>query len=114
MCYSKHRYDLKKKKQNLKKQQKSTETKIIKFKYNIDSHDLSNKIKHALKFLSDNNKVEVSIFFRGREKDHIDRGYEKIIQFRDACLAKFTKLEHNVTREPHNKNIYLLLVPKDV
>ena len=114
MCFSKHRYDLKKKKQNLKKQQKSTETKIIKFRYNIDSNDLKYKINHALKFLGNNHKVEVSVFFRGRERDHIDKGEEKIIEFREACLAEFSKLEHNITKERNNKKISLLLVPKDV
>lgn len=114
MCFSKHRYDLKKKKQNLKKQQKSVETKIIKFRYNIDCNDLQYKINNASKFLASNYKVEVSVFFRGRERDHIDKGEEKIILFRDSCLAKFSKLEHNITKESNNKKISLLLVPKGV
>ena len=114
MCFSKYRYELKKKKQHLKKQQKSTEVKIIKFRYNIDSNDLRFKINSALKFLSNNHKVEVSIFFRGREKDHIDMGEEKIKCFRDACLEKFSKVEHHIKKEAFNKKISLLLVPKNV
>jgi translation initiation factor IF-3 len=113
MNFSKYKYELKKKKQNSKKQQKSRETKKIRFKYSIEANDLTNKINSALKFLTNTQKVEVSIVFKGREKQHTDIGLKNIKKFRDACLIKLHKIEHKILLEPLKSNITLLLVPKD-
>ncbi|MDH3349306.1 MAG: translation initiation factor IF-3, partial [Desulfobulbaceae bacterium] len=67
MNYDKYRYEQKKKMQEAKKKQTTVETKEIKFRPKTEEHDLNFKIKKIKKFLSDKNKVKVTMRFRGRE-----------------------------------------------
>jgi len=67
MNYDKFRYEQKKKQQEAKKKQTIVETKEIKFRPKTEEHDLSFKIKNIKKFLSQKNKVKITMRFRGRE-----------------------------------------------
>jgi len=67
MNFDKYRYELKKKQQEAKKKQTIIETKEIKFRPKTETHDLNFKIKRIKKFLSQKNKVKVTMRFRGRE-----------------------------------------------
>jgi translation initiation factor IF-3 len=67
MNYDKFRYEQKKKQQEAKKNQTTVETKEIKFRPKTEEHDLSFKIKNIKKFLSQKNKVKITMRFRGRE-----------------------------------------------
>ena len=67
MNYDKFRYEQKKKSQEAKKKQTTVETKEIKFRPKTETHDLNFKIKNVKKFLAANNKVKLTMIFRGRE-----------------------------------------------
>lgn len=67
MNYDKYRYELKKKQQEAKKKQTVIETKEMKFRPKTEEHDLNFKIKKIKQFLSQKNKVKVTMRFRGRE-----------------------------------------------
>ena len=67
MNYDKFRYEQKKKQQEAKKKQTVIETKEIKFRPKTEEHDLAFKIAHIKKFLSQKNKVKLTMRFRGRE-----------------------------------------------
>ncbi len=67
MNFDKYRYELKKKQQEARKKQTTVETKEIKFRPKTEEHDLNFKIKKIRKFLDQNNKVKVTMRFRGRE-----------------------------------------------
>lgn len=67
MNYDKFRYEQKKKAQEAKKKQTVIETKEIKFRPKTEEHDLNFKISHIKKFLSQKNKVKLTMRFRGRE-----------------------------------------------
>ncbi|MDP3478581.1 MAG: translation initiation factor IF-3 [Desulfoprunum sp.] len=67
MNYDKFRYEQKKKVQEAKKKQTVIETKEIKFRPKTEEHDLNFKISHIKKFLSQKNKVKLTMRFRGRE-----------------------------------------------
>ena len=67
MNYDKFRYEQKKKLQEAKKKQTVIETKEIKFRPKTEEHDLTFKINHIKKFLSQKNKVKITMRFRGRE-----------------------------------------------
>lgn len=77
--YGKFRYDQTKRKKESKKTQHQVKVKEIKFKPNIDTHDLEFKLKKAKGFLEKGNKVRVACSFRGREMLHRDIG-EKVFQ----------------------------------
>lgn len=74
--YGKFRYDQTKRKKESKKTQHQVKVKEIKFKPNIDSHDLEFKTKKAYAFLEKGNKVRVVCSFRGREMLHKDIGHK--------------------------------------
>ncbi len=67
MDYGKYRYELSKKQQDAKKKQAVVEVKEIKLRPKTEKHDLDFKIKNIKKFLDQNNKVKVTLRFRGRE-----------------------------------------------
>lgn len=67
MDFDKYRYELSKKQKEAKKKQTVVETKEIKFRPKTEEHDLNFKIKQIKKFLSQKNKVKVTMRFRGRE-----------------------------------------------
>lgn len=67
MDYDKYRYELSKKQKEAKKKQTVIETKEIKFRPKTEEHDLNFKIRKIKKFLSQKNKVKVTMRFRGRE-----------------------------------------------
>lgn len=67
MDHGKYKYELTKKKQEARKKQKSSQIKEIKVRPKTDDHDLATKVRHAEKFINNNDKVKVTMVFRGRE-----------------------------------------------
>lgn len=74
MDYGKFLYEEKKKSQEAKKRQTQIQVKEIKFRPHTDDHDLQTKIKHIRRFIEDGDRCKVTVFFRGREMAHKDRG----------------------------------------
>ena len=106
--YSKYRYEQMKKEKEARKKQKIIVTKEIRISLNIDVHDLEVKIKKASQFLSDGNKVKLSIKFRGREMGHMDLAHELINKFVDK-LSGVGIVEKPATFE--NRSVFLMLAP---
>lgn len=82
--YQKFLYDKKKKDKEQKKRQNQVEVKEIRMRPNIDEHDFNFKLDHAKKFLTDNNKVMVSIFFKGREITYKEQGEIVLLRFAES------------------------------
>lgn len=74
--FSRFKYDAKKKQQEAKKKQKKTALKEMKFKVNIGQGDFDVKVAKIQKFLEEGDKVKVSLWFKGREIVHKDKGME--------------------------------------
>jgi len=81
--YGKHKYQIKKKAKQAKKNQVVTVMKEIQFRPQTDTHDVEHKVKHIREFLGDGNKVRVSIRFRGREAAHAAIGHTLLKQVVD-------------------------------
>lgn len=79
--FSKFKYDQEKKEREAKRHQKQTRIKEIRLKPNIDEHDYQVKVKHAAEFLAKKDKVKVSLFFRGRQMEHLDLGRKILDRF---------------------------------
>lgn len=77
--YGKFRYDQTKREKESKKASHQVKVKEVKFKPNINEHDLMTKLRHAKEFLSKGNKVKVTCMFRGREMTHPEIG-ERLVQ----------------------------------
>lgn len=78
--FGKFRYDQTKREKESKKAQHQIKVKEIKFKPNIDTHDLETKKRHARAFVEKGNKVKLTCTFRGREIMHPERGKEIIFE----------------------------------
>lgn len=83
--YQKFIYNKKKKeKEQLKKQKQKQQTiKEIRLTPNTDDHDFNFKLEHAKKFLKDNDKVLLSVFFKGREITYKEKGELILLKFAD-------------------------------
>ena len=64
--YSKFLYQLKKRAKEQKAKQVKIEVKEIRFGPQTDEHDYNFKLKHAISFLQDGDKVKAYVFFKGR------------------------------------------------
>ncbi len=92
MDFSKYLYEKDKQDRENRKKQKVGMLKEIRFNPRIAQHDLDTKIKHIAEFLKDQDKVRVTVVFKGRENQHRDLG-EKILQDVVAKLAEFGNQE---------------------
>ena len=110
MDYSKFCFDQKKREKEAKKNQRVVEVKEIRMSPSIDTNDLNTKIKSALKFLGDGNRVKVSVRFRGREMAHTDIGEKLLMNFAEAC-SEVAAMEKNPKLE--GRFMAMFLTPKN-
>ena len=75
MDFGKFLYQQKKKAQESRKKQKIFQVKEIKFRPNIDDYDYDFKLRNAVRFLGEGDKVKATVQFRGREMARTDLGY---------------------------------------
>ena len=74
MDYGKFRYEQSKRVKESRKHQHTVSVKEIKYRPKIDKHDFDFKTNHVRQFLKEDNKVRVTIMFRGRELAHPEFG----------------------------------------
>ncbi len=79
--YKKFIYDRKKKEKELKAKTAKTVIKEIRFGPNTDDHDFGFKVKHAVKFLEDGDKIKAYVQFKGRAIVFKDRGELILLRF---------------------------------
>ena len=72
--YGKHLYEQSKRQREARKKQQQQRIKEVQFHPNIDQHDYTTKVNHAIAFLEKGCKVKISMFFRGREVAHTELG----------------------------------------
>ena len=109
MDFGKYRYEQQKREKEAKKKQKVITIKEVKLRPNIEQHDFDVKLKNALRFLEEGNKVKVTIMFRGRELSHPELGRE-ILQRVAAQLKDLVSIERDAKLE--GKNMIMILAPK--
>lgn len=78
MDYKKYLYDQKQKAKEAKKNQKQTQLKEMKLRPGTEEADYQVKLRKIVEFLEDQDKVKVSIRFRGREMAHQDIGRQQL------------------------------------
>lgn len=94
MDYGKFRFDQMKKEKEARKNQRVVEVKEIRMSPGIDTNDFNVKMKNAIKFLNDGNRVKVSVRFRGREMAHTDIGEKLLVKFGEGC-SEVANVEKN-------------------
>lgn len=109
MNYGKFLFDLNKKKQAAKKKQKQIHVKEIKFRPNTEEGDYQVKLRNLIKFLTNGDKVKVTLRFRGREMAHQELGGKMLDRIKDdldpfGILEQIPKLE--------GRQMVMVLAPK--
>ena len=74
MDYGKYTFEQNKKKHAAKKKQKQIHVKEIKFRPSTEENDYQVKLQTLVKFLTNGDKVKVTLRFRGREMAHQEYG----------------------------------------
>ena len=74
MDMGKYKYDMQKKANKAKKNQKIAVLKELKLRPGTEIHDYNFKIKNAKKFLQKGDKVKFTVRFKGREMQHVQLG----------------------------------------
>ena len=110
MDYGKFKYEQQKKKQEAKKRQAVVNIKEIKMRPKTDEHDFQTKLNHIRRFLSDGDRVKVTIFFRGREIVHKDRGVTVLDRVIEET-KEVAKLEQEAKSEGRTLQITLVPLP---
>jgi translation initiation factor IF-3 len=96
--YGKYRFEQIKREKEAKKNQHIVEIKEIRMSPGIDIGDFNVKLRNAQKFITDGDRVKVTVRFRGREMAHTEIGEELLKRFAEQCadiaaVDKGTKLE---------------------
>lgn len=106
--YGKYKYEVQKKKQEAKKNQKIIEVKEIQLRPMIEENDFQVKCKKIDKFIGQGNKVKVTLRFRGREMSHQEHGM-KVMNRVKEMFAETTKVEHEPKLE--GRQMIMILAP---
>jgi|TARA_B100000378_G_C17983496_1_gene391349 translation initiation factor IF-3 len=107
--YGKYKYQNQKRANEAKKKQKNIDVKEIKFRPNIDTHDYQVKMRSVEKFLSEGDKVKITLRFRGREMVHQDRGVSLLEKVREE-IDTIGKVE--LLPKMEGRQMVMVLAPK--
>lgn len=103
--YGKYKFELEKKTRESKKTQKLTKLKEIRMQPKIEEHDLEFKTKHIKAFLSEGDKVKVTVRFRGRELAHTELGRDVL----DSVL-KLLEDGYVLEKEPSMEGRFMSMI----
>lgn len=109
MDYGKFKYETQKKKQEAKKRQTVVQIKEIKVRPKTDDHDYETKVRHIRRFIEEGDRCKVTVFFRGREIVHKDRGLsilERVVQ----DTMDIAKVDQEARAE--GRTLQMMLVPR--
>ena len=109
MDYGKFRFEEQKKQQAARKKQKQVQVKEIKFRPGTDIGDYNVKLRNLVRFLSDGDKVKVTLRYRGREMAHQELGRD-LLKRVEADLEEYGSVEQFPRME--GRQMVMVLAPK--
>lgn len=111
MDYGQYKYKQSKRLHEAKKHQKIIHLKEIKMRPKTEEHDFLFKLRHALEFFGDGDKVKVSIMFRGRELSHQELGMRLLDKFAESA-AEIAMIESPAKLEGRNLSMVMAPIKK--
>ncbi len=108
MDFGKYKYEQQKKAAAARKKQKTQDVKELKMRPTIDDHDFDTKMKAAERFLTNGDKVKLTIRFRGRELSHQELGRD-VLERAQARLDALGKVESGPKME--GRQMTMVLAP---
>src|SRR6266436_4811679 len=106
MDYGQWQYENKKKQHEAKRKQHIIQVKELKFRPNTDDHDYDFKKNHAIRFLTEGNRVKAVVQFRGREIAHTDLGRKLLNRFAED-LSAYGAVDGSARMEGRNAHILI-------
>ncbi len=106
--YSKYKYEQEQKQKQARKHQQQVNIREIKLRPKIANHDYETKKGHVERFLRHQDKVKITIMFRGREQAHPERG-RALLQRLFEDLDGLAVIESHPLQE--GRNMSMLLAP---
>ncbi len=107
--YGKYRYQIQKKQAEAKKKQKTFEVKEVKLRPGIEDHDYGVKLKSIQRFLSEGDKVKITLRFKGREMAYHQRGMD-VLKKLESEIEPLAKIEQVPTLE--GKHMIMVVAPR--
>jgi translation initiation factor IF-3 len=81
--FGQYKYELTKKEKEAKRRQRSVTFKEVRLSPKIGTGDFDTKVHRAVEFLSDGDRIKVTVRFRGRELTHPELGRKMLDRFSD-------------------------------
>ena len=81
--FGQYKYDLTKREKEAKRKQRSVTFKEVRLKPKIGGGDFDTKVRRAIEFLEDGDRIKVAVQFRGRELTHPEIGRALLERFSD-------------------------------
>lgn len=106
MDYGKYKFEQQKRDKEARKSQHVVEVKEVRMSPGIDVNDFNVKLRNAQKFLSEGDRVKVTVRFRGREMAHTDIGRKLLLKFAEDC-AEIASLDKLPKQEGRHMNMFL-------
>jgi translation initiation factor IF-3 len=104
--YSKYKYEQAQKAKSAKKHQTQITIREIKLRPKIATHDYDTKKGHVVRFLKHADKVKVTIMFRGREREHPERGRDLLMKLAEE-VQELGTIEQHPLQEGRNMTMVL-------
>lgn len=108
MDYGKFKYEAAQKAKEARRNQANTVLKEVRFRLKIDKHDYETKLKRAIGFLSQGDKVKAMILFRGREQSRPEQGVRLLQQFAED-IVEFGSVESSPRID--GRNMVMVIAP---
>ena len=109
MDFSKFKYDQAKKEKEARKKQKVIHIKEVKYHPFIEENDYQVKLHSLERFLKEGDKAKVTMVFRGREMNYVDKG-KKVLERLAQDIAPLGEIEKAPFQE--GKMITMIIMPK--
>jgi translation initiation factor IF-3 len=106
--YGKYKYEEQKKKHEARKKQKIVTVKEIKMRPVTDEGDYQVKMRNLRRFLTEGDKVKVTLKYRGREMDHQELGV-RILERIQSEIKDEARIEQMPKME--GKQMIMLIAP---
>ena len=106
--YSKYKYEQEQKAKAARRHQKQVNVREIKLRPKIATNDYETKKNHVVRFLRGEDRVKVTIMFRGREQTHPERG-EMLLNRLAEDVAELGTVEQSPQQD--GRNMTMLLAP---
>ncbi len=109
--YSKYKYEQEQKAKAARKHQKQVNVREIKLRPKIADNDYETKKNHVVRFLSGDDRVKVTIMFRGREQTHPERGVALLMRLAED-VAELGVIDQRPIQDGRNMTMLLSPIPK--